>query len=484
VAADGEFPEISSSNAPDHLQHLPTQRGLTRAVAIPRLELVVEREAGRAQQTSRVLEGDLFRLGSHKSNDLVLEDPLVSRFHCQLQRSDNGWTITDTGSVNGTFIQGVRVRDADLPLTGARIRIGDSILVARELGPAGVTEIPQWSSFGELYGETTVMRRLFGVLNRVARSDATVLLEGESGTGKELAATEIVRRGTRADNPFLIIDCGAISPNLIESELFGHAKGAFTGADRMRIGAFEAADGGTIFLDEIAELPLDMQPKLLRAIESREIRRTGENTPRRVDVRVIAATNRRLESEVNHGRFRDDLYFRLGVLTVRLPPLRKRLEDIPLLVRVLLRSMNAEECEHLFTAEVIDDMARHDWPGNVRELRNYVERSVVLDLAAPASKRNSAVDSLPSGKVLARPRPVGADPSAVAFQSPAIIDLQKPFREAKEELITGFERRYLSALLEASGGNISRAARMAKMDRMYLYRLLQRYELRSGSIKD
>jgi DNA-binding NtrC family response regulator len=203
-----------------------------------------------------------------------------------------------------------------------------------------------------------------------------------------------------------------------------------------------------------------------------------------VDVRVIAATNRRLESEVNHGRFREDLYFRLGVLTVRLPPLRKRLEDIPLLVRVLLRSMNAEECEHLFTPDVIDDMARHDWPGNVRELRNYVERSVVLDLAAPASQRNSAADSLPSGKVFARPRAVGADPSAAAVQSPAIIDLQKPFREAKEELITGFERRYLSALLEASGGNISRAARMAKMDRMYLYRLLQRYELRGGSIKD
>jgi DNA-binding NtrC family response regulator len=476
VAADGDFSEGPSSFSEERVTHLPTQRRLTSAVAIPRLELVVEREAGRPLQSSRVLEGDLFRLGSHPSNDLVLNDPLVSRFHCQLGRSDNGWSITDTGSVNGTFVQGIRVRDADLPLTGARIKIGDSILVARELGPAGITEIPQWSSFGELYGETTVMRRLFGVLNRVALSDATVLIEGESGTGKELAATEIVRRGPRADNPFIIIDCGAISPNLIESELFGHAKGAFTGADRMRIGAFEAANGGTIFLDEIGELPLDMQPKLLRAIEAREIRRTGENTPQRIDVRVIAATNRRLETEINHGRFREDLYFRLSVLTIRLPALRKRLDDIPLLVRVLLRSINAEECEHLFTPDVYDDMARHDWPGNVRELRNYVERSVVLEAAAPTSQRNSG-DSMPFP-------PPGPRTEKMPSLPPGAINLTKPFREAKEELITSFERRYLSALLEASGGNISRAARLAKMDRMYLYKLLQRYELRGGSIKD
>jgi len=471
VSADREFPQPSPGE--DLVQRIPTQRRLVNAVAIPRLELVVERQAGRAQHLSRVLEGDLFRLGSHESNDLVLDDPLVSRFHCELQRSDNGWSITDTGSLNGTFVQGVRVRDADLPLTGARIGIGDSALVARELGSAGVAEIPQWSSFGELYGESTVMRRLFGVLNRVALSDATVLLEGESGTGKELAATEIVRRGPRADNPFLIVDCGAISPNLIESELFGHVKGSFTGADRTRIGAFEAADGGTIFLDEIGELRLDLQPKLLRAIESREVRRIGENTPRRVDVRVIAATNHRLETEINHGRFREDLFFRLSVLTVRLPALRKRLEDIPLLVRVLLRSLNAEECEHLFTPEVLADMDRHHWPGNVRELRNYVERSVVLEAAAPASQSSRRVESAPPGEASASGALVGTR-----------ISLQKPFREAKEELIASFERKYLSALLEAAGGNISLASRLAKMDRMYLYRLLQRYELRGPSIKD
>ena len=336
----------------------------------------------------------------------------------------------------------------------------------------------------QLVGESAVMKDLKSQVERAAPTKATVLITGESGTGKELVAREIHRRSSRASEPFIQVNCAAIPEELIESELFGHEKGSFTGAVRKQTGKFVAADGGTIFLDEVGDMSLRTQAKVLRVLQEGEVEPVGSATVIKVDVRVIAATNKDLTEEIRAGRFREDLYYRLNVIPIRTPPLRKRLEDIPLLVRVLLRSMNAEECEHLFTSEVIDDMARHDWPGNVRELRNYVERSVVLDLAAPASQRNSAVDSLPSGKVLARPRPVGADPGASAVQSPAIIDLQKPFREAKEELITGFERRYLSSLLEASGGNISRAARMAKMDRMYLYRLLQRYELRSGSIKD
>ncbi len=444
--------------------HLHTLRGIARAIAIPRLELVVEREAGATSERTLVLDGDLFRLGSHAGNELVLADPRVSRFHCRLARGDHGFAITDTGSLNGTVVDGVRVRDADLPLSGCRIELGDSLVRVRELGSASVEALPDWSSFGELYGESRAMRHLFGVLAKVAQSESTVLIEGESGTGKELAATEIVRRGPRAERPFLIVDCSAISPNLIESELFGHARGAFTGADRARVGAFEAANGGTIFLDEIGEMPLAMQPKLLRALESREIRRVGENEARRIDVRVIAATNRRLEREVNHGRFREDLYFRLSVVTVRIPPLRERLEDLLLLVRVLLHSMNAEESEQLFTPAVFADMTRHDWPGNVRELRNYVERTVVLEKAAPTSTRQPSV--------------------APAATAPADANPEVPFKVAKEQVISAFERRYLEALLAAANGNISRAARNAKMDRMYLYRLLQRYDLRGGSLKD
>ncbi|MEB2310812.1 MAG: sigma 54-interacting transcriptional regulator [Sorangiineae bacterium] len=443
---------------------LQTLRGIMSALPVPRLELVVEREAGVPSGRTLVLDGALFRLGSNPSNELALADPRVSRFHCRLTRGESGWALSDAGSLNGTVVNGVRVREAELPLPSCRIELGDSVVRVRELRSTSVESLPERASFGELYGESRAMRHLFAVLDKVAKSDATVLIEGESGTGKELVATELARRGERAERPFLIVDCSSISPSLIESELFGHARGAFTGAEHARVGAFEAADGGTIFLDEIGELPLSMQPKLLRALEAREIRRVGENEARRVDVRVLAATNRRLEREVNHGRFREDLYFRLGVVTVRVPPLRERREDLLLLVRVVLGSLNAEDSLHLFTPAVLADMTRHDWPGNVRELRNYVERTVVLDQAAPASTR----------------RPSEAPPAAAASQ----LTPDVPFKVAKEQVVSAFERRYLEALLSAADGNISRAARLAKMDRMYLYRLLQRYELRGGSLED
>ena len=459
---DESRPAGSTEAPPGELR---TLRELSRAVVIPRLELVVERERDRPSLRSVVLEGDVLRIGSHSSNDLVLEDPRVSRFHCRLSRTDAGWTVIDSGSLNGTGVEGVRVRDADLPLP-CHLELGTSVVRVRELRPQAVAEIPQWSSFGELHGESLTMRRLFATLSRVAQSDSTVLITGESGTGKELAATEIARRGPRAEKPFIIIDCGAIAPNVIESELFGHARGAFTGADRARIGAFEAADGGTIFLDEVGELPLEMQPKLLRAIESREVRRVGENEPRKIDVRVIAATHRELEREVNSGRFREDLFFRLSVVTVPLPPLRQRLQDIPMLVRVLLKTMGAEEALELFTAEVFEHMARHTWPGNVRELRNYVERAVVLQTVTAEFGSRSELEPAPRST----PEPA--------------VDLEVPFKVAKDRVVDGFERRYLGALIEWASGNVSRAARKAKMDRMYLYRLLQRYGLRSGSIKD
>jgi transcriptional regulator with GAF, ATPase, and Fis domain len=316
------------------------------------------------------------------------------------------------------------------------------------------------------------MRRLFALVERVAASDSNVLIEGESGTGKELVASEIVRAGNRAKKPFVIVDCSAISPNLIESELFGHTRGAFTGADRDRIGAFEAAQGGTVFLDEIGEMPLEMQPKLLRALEAREIRRIGEASTRKVDVRVIAATNRRLEREVNQGRFREDLYFRLSVVTLRVPPLRERLEDLPLLVRNFLEVLGANESAHLFTRDVLDDLGRHEWPGNVRELRNFVERTVVLQTTSPTYSDSPFGNRSPS------------QPPRAESAGPQPVDLAVSFREAKERTIADFERRYIGSLLDWSDGNISRAARKAQMDRMNLYRLIQRYGLRDTRVLD
>ena len=441
---------------------------LVEAVQVPHMELVVEVEAGKPVARALTLDGELLRIGAHASNDVVLDDPMVSRFHYRLTRDEGGWRVVDNGSLNGTRVAGVRVRDADLVMPECRISLGESVIVVREAGLRAAPAIPGSMSFGALVGGSQPMRKMYSVLERVARTDATVLVEGESGTGKELITAEIVRRSARAGKPFIVVDCGSIAPSVIESEIFGHARGAFTGADRQRPGVFEAAHGGTVFLDEIGELPVEMQPKLLRVLESGELRRMGENQLRKVDVRVIAATNRRLEREVNQGRFREDLFFRLSVVTVRVPPLRERAEDIPLLVEAFLASFDASDRHDLFTEEVLEVMGRHEWPGNVRELKNFVERRVVFGTAGLGLEGDDVTPA--------------ASPQ-VGAQSP--IDLDKSFRVAKEETVEAFERRYLGALLAWAGGNVSLAARRAKIDRMHLHRLLQQHGLRkSGSLTD
>ncbi|XXT22002.1 sigma 54-interacting transcriptional regulator [Sorangium sp. So ce429] len=447
-------------------------------VAVPRLELCVEREAGKPANRTMVLDGDFIRVGSHPSNDLVLADRAVSRFHCILERVKATFRLTDVGSLNGTYIAGVRVRDADAILPECRIELGASVVRIRDADAVAETELARAASFGALQGVSVPMRRLFPILDRVAKSAPDVLIEGENGTGKEVIATELVQRSARADKPLVIVDCGAISPSLIESELFGHVRGSFTGASRDRAGAFEEADGGTVFLDEIGELPLEMQPKLLRALASREVRRLGESRVRKVDIRVIAATNRRLEREVNSGRFREDLYYRLSVLTVRVPPLRERKEDIGLLVHCFLNELGAIDKVDLFPPEVIEDMKRYDWPGNVRELRNYVERRVVLGEGAAIRATAPAERSAAPPADAAAPAP--ADPAPPA----AAANIEMPFKEAKDAIIDRFERDYLAALLEWSNGNVSRAARKAGLDRMYLHRLLQRHGLRRAAALD
>lgn len=314
-------------------------------------------------------------------------------------------------------------------------------------------------SFGALRGRSHVMRHLCALLEQIAPTDATVLIEGESGTGKEVIATELVRRGPRKDGPLVIVDGGAITPSLVESELFGHVRGAFTGADQDRLGAFEAANGGTLFLDEIGELPLEIQPKLLRALESREIRRVGDTQARKIDVRVIAATNRSLEAEVNQKRFREDLFFRLSVVSVLVPTLRDRLDDIPDLVTAFAQASGDPNAQAMFTPEVLEELATHLWPGNVRELRNYVERATVLKTAS---------------------RPKCGTHKAVTEPAAPVIDLDVPFRNAKEAAIEAFDHAYLTALNDWSGGNVSQAARRAGMDRIHLHRLLQRYGIRGS----
>jgi transcriptional regulator with GAF, ATPase, and Fis domain len=427
------------------------------AGTVPRLELFVESMSGTPVPSLVYTEGEVFRIGAHRSNDLVIDDPLVSQFHCKLRVVEGMWRIEDLTSRNGTRVDGVRVRDADLPMPSSRIQLGQSSLRVAAAGTRTTSDAPPVTSFGALRGHSVPMRKLYALLERIAPTDATVLIQGDSGTGKEVIATELVQRGPRADKRLVIVDGGAIAPTLVESELFGHVRGAFTGADQDRVGAFEAADGGTLFLDEIGELPLEIQPKLLRALESREIRRVGDNKARKIDVRVIAATNRSLEVEVNQKRFREDLYFRLSVVTVLVPPLRERVEDIPDLVAAFAAATGVPNATELFTPAVLTDLASHRWPGNVRELRNYVERAVVLRTTAPAKSGTYRI--LPP----------------VAQKT---VDLDIPFRHAKDAAIEAFDRAYLTDLLAWSGGNVSQAARRAGMDRIHLHRLLQRYGLR------
>jgi transcriptional regulator with GAF, ATPase, and Fis domain len=447
------------------------------ALATPRVRIAIERIAGTPQKREHVHEGEICRIGSHPSNDLVLGDPTISRFHCRLAREGGAWRIVDSGSTNGTRVDGVKVITAEIEREVV-LSIGDSLLRIKPDGEGAAVSVPVVASFGGLVGTSAAMQRLFELIDRVAGSEIDVLVQGESGTGKELVATELVQRSPRAQGPLIVVDCGSISPSLVESELFGHVRGAFTGAERDREGAFEAADGGTVFLDEIGELPLELQPKLLRALEAREVRRVGQTKSKRVDVRVIAATHRDLEREVNRGRFREDLYYRLAKVSVRVPTLRDRIEDLPLLVKNFLAAMDGAGVEkffdRLFSPSVLDDMAQYDWPGTVRELRNFVERSTVLDDVLPTRKSGT----------MAAVRVDSTDPNAPAGSTPPAarlpVDRSLPFRIAKERAVEAFERAYIGPLLQECQGNMSKAARTARMDRMYLHQLAQKYGFRTG----
>ena len=397
-------------------------------------------------------------IGAHPSNDLVIEDDTVSRFHCEVSATEDGARIRDLESRNGTVVDGVRVIEAWLR-EGSRITVGRVTLRFQISSDTIQLPLAKEDSYGELVGRSAAMRGVFALLARCAATDITVLLEGETGTGKEGAAEAIHSNSGRADGPFVVVDCGSIPENLIESELFGHEKGAFTGAHSQRVGAFEEAHGGTVFLDEIGELPTDLQPRLLRVLEQKTIRRLGSNQRRKVDVRVVAATNRDLRTQVNEGHFRSDLYYRLAVVKVVLPPLRTRSEDLPLLTRSLLERIGApeEQIERFTASSFLERLRFAAWAGNVRELRNYLERCLVLDGAAP-------LDGIQS----APPQPRGAAEAEAGLS----------YAEARSRALAEFERSFVSTLLARHDGNVSRAARAAGMDRVYFHRLLRRHQVR------
>lgn len=391
-------------------------------------------------------------IGADPRADLVLDDPALSKFHCEIRVGDAGCFVRDLGSRNGTTVDRVPVIEAPLR-DGALLGVGRSEL-RFEIGNQRRALLQSTSDhFGRLRGGSIPMRGVYALLEAAAASSSTVLLQGESGTGKDLAAESLHQASARRDGPFVVVDCGAIPPNLLEAELFGFEAGAFTGATTARMGAFEAAHGGTLLLDEIGELAHELQPKLLRAIDRHDIQRIGSTTRIPVDVRVIAATNRDLRQEVNARRFRSDLYFRLAVLVITMPPLRERALDLPVLVATILDDLGDREspmARALTSGELLPELLRHSWPGNVRELRNYIESALVRQdhVLAPAARTEPA------------------------------IDVGQPLRVVREAWLRHIERRYLEQLLLVHGGNVSAAARAAGVDRVHLHRLLSRAGLR------
>jgi DNA-binding NtrC family response regulator len=364
---------------------------------------------GRDEGKEMVLQKSLVTIGTLPECDLVLTDPTVSRRHAEVEERSDGYLLRDHDSTNGTFLEGVKVREAYLS-PGSVIRLGQTEMIFSPLEER--IDILQSSAdrFGELIGSAAPMQEVYGILERIAPTDVTVLLEGETGTGKELAARAVHSHSRRSGGPFVVIDCGAVAPNLIESELFGHEKGAFTDAVKARQGAFELAEGGTIFLDEIGELSLDLQPKLLRALDQRETKRVGADKPVTFNVRVISATNKELEKEVKAGRFREDLFYRLSVVRVSLPPLRKRKEDIETIAGHLLAGMSSEIGKKItgLSPEALAALTAYSWPGNVRELKNVLGRAAALcdgkrieakDLFLSQGKKTATFEGL-SGKTL------------------------------------------------------------------------------------
>ncbi len=431
-----------------------------RAVAIRirgfALEVVSGPDAGKSiKGTKRSLV-----IGTHASSEMMLGDPHVSRLHARIDVEDADYVLRDMGSTNGTRVAGVRVREACLE-EGSAIDVGATRLRFRLLDEPFEIALAEDEEFEGLVGRSVAMRELFALCARVAPTDAAVLLQGETGTGKELVARALHARSRRSGKPFVVFDCGAVPPTLIESELFGHEKGAFTGAVSARAGVFERAHGGTVFLDELGELALELQPKLLRVLESGELQRVGGEKPVRVDVRVVAATHRDLARMIAENRFRADLYYRLAVIRMVVPPLRERRDDIPVLAAHFARAALGDVTKAPLPAAALEaifhTLGAHDWPGNVRELRNVVERAAIL--ADPKVLRASALDAA----------------NELSRSVEKSIHKQVTLRAARAER----EREYLTDLLRATEGDLDEASRLAQVHRKSLERLIRKHKLRT-----
>lgn len=458
----------SSEVSPDSIPGSPTQityvDGRPTILTLKRCKLALTTAKGHEEHH---FEKDVITIGALEDNDLVLDDATVSRNHCSISIRDDEYIIVDLDSTNGTFVDGVRIREAWLR-PDMRIRLGTTEIRFLPYDERVRIVPAETDRLGDLLGQSRKMREIFSILEKIAPTKANVVIEGETGTGKEVAARTIHRLGTRALGPFMVFDCGTVPKDLIEAELFGHEKGAFSGALRARAGVFELAHGGSVFLDELGELALDLQPKLLRVLEQREIRRIGGTKSLKVDVRLIAATNRNLEQEVRAGRFREDLFYRLNVVRLVLPPLRERPEDIELLARYFLEQRHSgHRSPRDFGPQVLSRLSQYSWPGNVRELQNAVEHAVSFAVGPTIG-----LADLPPHIVSLHTEGGATD---VSILRPEFRPPTGAFKGAKEQWLSGFERDYVSELLRKNNGNISHAAREAELDRKHFRKLMKKH---------
>lgn len=433
-------------------------------------------EGPHAGETLR-LSNEIIHIGRAEWCDLQLsKDMRVSSLHCELHQEPDGIRLVDRNSLNGVMVVGCRVYNAMLPYN-LPFRVGDSVLRLQSNSTKTNIQINNQDSSGQLVGQSPRMRQLFAVLSRLGRSEVPVLFLGETGTGKSSIALALHQQSSRSQGPFVTVNCGALATNLIESELFGHEKGAFTGADQAHPGFFEQADGGTLFLDEIGELPLEMQPKLLDILERKKVRRLGGTKERDVSFRLVTATHRNLRHQVEEGTFREDLYYRLAVMELTVPSLRERLEDLPMLAAHLLQQLSEEPRK--LSQEAVLRLKQHLWPGNVRELRNILERSLIWvdDEVIPVEALETSIQPhTPAPKI---PTTVStkeiAPQSEVEATRPSYQDSFEP--GTMDDHIAQAEEWILRQTLEALHWNVSKAMRVLNVSRSFMYGRLNRYNI-------
>ncbi|MFT3769805.1 MAG: sigma 54-interacting transcriptional regulator [Minicystis sp.] len=412
-------------------------------------------------------------VGQSPACALRLADRLVSRRHAAFELVGSRLRLTDLASTNGTFIHGLTLLDAYLT-GGELVRLGETTIRVDLVGHGAAEQLTAATRFGKIVGASPEMRRLYPLCERIAASSVPVIIEGETGTGKEVLAESLHEQGTRSNAAFVVFDCTAVAPNLVESALFGHERGAFTGATESRRGVFEEAHGGTLLLDELGDLDLPLQAKLLRALERGEVQRVGSNRWIKVDVRVLAATRRDLDREIQLGRFRDDLYFRLAVARIELPPLRRRTGDVTVLAHHFWKRLASPNVP--FPADFGARLEAYDWPGNVRELYNAVARRVALGELAPIPTARPVASEAPPSQSFAPTFP--APPPAPASANPieAVLSLDLPLVRARERVVEEFERRYVQRILAQHGGNVTSAAAASGIARRYFQLLKAKHQ--------